>query len=219
MSKNIVVLISGSGSNLQAIIDAVSAERINGSIKKVISNKPDAYGLVRASQAGIATECIEHTKFESREAFDQEMMHSIDEAQPDVIILAGFMRILTDEFVNHFNGRMINIHPSLLPKYKGLHTHKRAIEAGDSEHGASVHFVTPALDDGPVIIQGAVSIDRDDTPESLQQKVFKIEHLIYPEAVAWICDNRIDLTDKGVTLDGKLLPETGYRLSNHDNVA
>lgn len=212
MSKNIVVLISGSGSNLQAIIDAVKAKSIDGSIKKVISNKPDAYGLIRAFKAGIPDECIDHRKFDSREDFDQALKQSIDKVNPDIVVLAGFMRILTDDFVTHYLGRMINIHPSLLPKFKGLHTHKRAIEAGEKEHGASVHFVTPALDDGPVIIQAAVSIDVQDTADSLQKKVFKLEHQIYPQAISWMCEERIALTEEGVTLDGKVLPESGHRV-------
>jgi phosphoribosylglycinamide formyltransferase 1 len=214
--KNIVVLISGSGSNLQAIIDAIAANQINGTIKKVISNKPDAYGLVRAFKSGIPDECIDHRQYESREDFDQALMRSIDKASPDLVVLAGFMRILTDGFVEHYPGRMINIHPSLLPKFKGLHTHKRAIEAGEHEHGASVHFVTPKLDDGPVIIQAAVSVDAQDTPDSLQKKVFKVEHLIYPEAIKWLCDGRIALTPEGVTLDNRLLPESGFRLQATD---
>ncbi|XOV78227.1 MAG: phosphoribosylglycinamide formyltransferase [Aestuariibacter sp.] len=216
MSKNIVVLISGSGSNLQAIIDAINAQQINGSIKKVISNKPEAYGLIRAFKSGIPDECIDHRKFESRQAFDQALMKSIDKANPDIVVLAGFMRILTDEFVEHYLGRMINIHPSLLPKFKGLHTHKRAIEAGEKEHGASVHFVTPALDDGPVIIQAAVRIDMQDTADSLQKKVFKVEHQIYPEAIKWLCEDRIALTAQGVTLDSTLLSESGFRLQALD---
>lgn len=212
MSKNIVVLISGSGSNLQAIIDAVKSGQINGQITKVISNRPDAYGLIRAFKSGIPDECIDHRKFDSREAFDLALQKSIDKCAPDVVVLAGFMRILTDEFVEHYRGKMINIHPSLLPKFKGLHTHQRAIEAGESEHGASVHFVTPALDDGPVIIQASVPIDTKETAETLQKKVFKVEHQIYPEAIKWLCDDRIAWTDNGVLLDGTPLPESGFRV-------
>ncbi|MEL7400992.1 MAG: phosphoribosylglycinamide formyltransferase, partial [Pseudomonadota bacterium] len=148
---NIVVLISGSGSNLQAILDACEAGEIPGRIAAVISNRPNAYGLQRARLAGVAAHVIDHTEFESREAFDQQLQQCIDEYQPSLVVLAGFMRILTEGFTQHFLGRMINIHPSLLPKYPGLNTHQRAIDAGDAEHGATVHFVTPVLDDGPNI--------------------------------------------------------------------
>lgn len=211
MSKRIVVLISGSGSNLQAIIDAIQVDRINGEIQAVISNRPGVLGLERAQKANIPTELLDHKDFESREAFDSAMMTLIDGYQPDLVVLAGFMRILTGEFVRHYQGRLLNIHPSLLPKYKGLHTHQRAIEAGDAEHGCTVHFVTEELDGGPLAVQGAVSIDKEDTAESLQQKVHKVEHQIYPLAVELFCAERLAWTPEGVVMDNAPLAETGYR--------
>lgn len=212
MTKRIVVLISGSGSNLQAVMDAIDAGQINGRIEAVLSNKAEAFGLERATKAGIPALILKHTDFESRESFDQAMIEKIDQHKPDLIVLAGFMRILSAEFVRHYQGRMFNIHPSLLPKYKGLHTHQRAIEAGDSEHGCTVHFVTEELDGGPLAVQGKVSIDADDSAESLQQKVHKVEHQIYPLAVEWFCADRLEWTKDGVELDGKLLPSQGYQL-------
>ena len=212
MTKRIVVLISGSGSNLQAVMDAIDAGQINGRIEAVLSNKAEAFGLERATKAGIPALILKHTDFESRESFDQAMIEKIDQHKPDLIVLAGFMRILSAEFVRHYQGRMFNIHPSLLPKYKGLHTHQRAIEAGDLEHGCTVHFVTEELDGGPLAVQGKVSIDADDSAESLQQKVHRLEHQIYPLAVEWFCADRLKWTKDGVELDGKLLPSQGYQL-------
>ena len=211
MASKIVVLISGSGSNLQAIMDAIDSGRIQGEISAVISNKAGVFGLERAEKAGIATEVLDHKTFESREAFDTALAARIDNYQPQLVVLAGFMRILTADFVRHYQGRMLNIHPSLLPKYKGLHTHQRALEAGDSEHGCTVHFVTEELDGGPLAVQGAVSIDADDDADSLQQKVHKVEHKIYPLAVELFCAERLRWSEAGVTLDGSPLPATGYR--------
>ncbi|MCV6588469.1 MAG: phosphoribosylglycinamide formyltransferase [Marinobacterium sp.] len=213
MAKQIVVLISGSGSNLQAIMDAISDGRIQGQISAVISNKAEVFGLERAENADIATEVIDHKAFESREAFDTELARRIDDYQPDLVVLAGFMRILTADFVRHYQGRMLNIHPSLLPKYKGLHTHQRALEAGDKEHGCTVHFVTEELDGGPLAVQGTVSIDADDDASSLQNKVHKVEHQIYPLAVELFCADRLVWSEQGVTLDGVPLPATGHRHS------
>lgn len=215
MTKRIVVLISGSGSNLQAIMDSIDAGQINGRIEAVLSNKAEAYGLERARNSNIPTLVLKHTDFDSRESFDQAMIKQIDTYQPDLIVLAGFMRILTAEFVRHYNGRMFNIHPSLLPKYKGLHTHQRAIDAGDKEHGCTVHFVSEELDGGPLAIQGKVSIDPEDTSESLQQKVHKVEHIIYPQAVGLFCSDRLIWSDAGVTLDGKAAPTQGFQ---HDQI-
>ncbi|WP_415901425.1 phosphoribosylglycinamide formyltransferase [Neptuniibacter sp. QD29_5] len=215
MTKRIVVLISGSGSNLQAIMDAIDAGQIDGRIEAVLSNKAEAYGLERARNSNIPTLVLKHTDFDSRESFDQAMIKQIDTYQPDLIVLAGFMRILTAEFVRHYNGRMFNIHPSLLPKYKGLHTHQRAIDAGDKEHGCTVHFVSEELDGGPLAIQGKVSIDLEDTSESLQQKVHKVEHIIYPQAVSLFCSGRLIWSDAGVTLDGKAAPTQGFQ---HDQI-
>lgn len=211
MSKRIVVLISGSGSNLQAIMDAVDAGQISGQIEAVLSNKADAYGLERARRSDIPALVLNHKDFESRELFDLAMIEKIDQYKPDLIVLAGFMRILSAHFVRHYQGRMINIHPSLLPKYKGLHTHQRAIDAGDLEHGCTVHFVTEELDGGPLAVQGKVSIDPDDSAESLQGKIHKIEHKIYPLAVEWICSERLKWTPDGIILDNKPLALQGYQ--------
>lgn len=201
----IVVLISGSGSNLQAIIDAVQEGRIRGHIAAVISNRPDAYGLKRASQAGIPTRVLDHSLYPERDQFDAELMSVIDEYQPQLIVLAGFMRILTESFVRHYEGRMLNIHPSLLPKYRGLNTHARAIDAGDSEHGVSVHFVTPELDGGPVILQARVPVESDETPQTLAARVQEKEHIIYPLAIGWYATGQLRLVNHLVQLNGKTI--------------
>ena len=213
MKKRIAVLISGSGSNLQAIIDAISANNINGEIVLVISNKADAFGLTRAKNASIPTKVLQHTQYESRLAFDQELLSSIDEFNVDLVVLAGFMRILTPQFVNHFSGRMLNIHPSLLPKYKGLDTHQRALTANDKEHGCSVHFVTPELDGGPVALQAVVKIDPQETLASLEQKVHKAEHIAYSQVVDWFCQNKLQCIDNSLYLDNELLAPSGFRLN------
>ncbi|WP_339890327.1 phosphoribosylglycinamide formyltransferase [Neptuniibacter pectenicola] len=214
MSKRIVVLISGSGSNLQAIMDAIDTGQINGRIEAVLSNKADAFGLQRAQNANIPAITLKHTDFDDRHHFDQAMIEKIDQYNPDLIVLAGFMRILTPEFVRHYQGRMFNIHPSLLPKYKGLHTHQRAIDAGDTEHGCTVHFVSEELDGGPLAVQGKVSIDVDDNEESLQQKVHAVEHVIYPLAVELYCANRLMWTQDGVVMDGNTLPPQGHQVES-----
>lgn len=179
----LVVLISGNGSNLQQFIDQIASGEIQAEISAVISNRPDAFGLVRAEKAGIQTITLDHKQFTDRESFDQSLAQIINSYEPDLIILAGFMRILSDDFVKEFDGTLINIHPSLLPKYKGLHTHKRALEDRQTEHGATVHFVTPELDSGEVILQGVVPVKPNDTEELLRQRVHQIEHIIYPEAI------------------------------------
>lgn len=179
----LVILISGRGSNMQSIIRAIEADELSAEITAVISNRPDAAGLESAANAGIATQLLDHKQYESREAFDIELARVIDSYQPDFVILAGFMRILTADFVEHFAGKLINIHPSLLPKFKGLHTHQRAIEAGEKEHGASVHFVTAELDDGPVILQAKVPVMADDTADTLAARVLIEEHKLYPDAI------------------------------------
>jgi len=202
---SIVVLISGSGSNMQAIIDYLTREKISAEIKAVISNKADALGLQRAKKAGIVTEVIEHTEFDSREGFDLAMMQSIDSYQPELIILAGFMRILTDAFVEHYTGRLINIHPSLLPHFKGLNTHQRAIDANHHQHGASVHFVSNELDGGPVIAQAAVDVNDDDNAESLRLKVLAQEHILYPLVTKWFAERRLTLENNQVYFDSKPL--------------
>lgn len=178
----IAVLVSGSGSNLQALID--NQQRYSYRIAVVLSNISDAYGLVRAQQAGIATCIVNHKDYDGREAFEQAMIAALDAYSPNCVVLAGFMRILTPVFINHYAGKMLNIHPSLLPKFKGLHTHARAIEEKETEHGASVHFVTAELDGGPVIAQGRVAVLTDDTPEQLAKRVLTVEHQLYPAVVA-----------------------------------
>ena len=188
-SYKLVVLLSGEGTNLQTIIDQIDAGKIKAEIAAVISNRADVNGLKRAEKAGIPNVVLEHTQFADREAFDQSLAQIIESYEPDLIILAGFMRILSDGFVNQFQGKLINIHPSLLPKYKGLHTHKRALENADAEHGASVHFVIPELDAGTVIIQGIVPIKPDDTEETLANRVHKIEYVIYPQAISLLIEN------------------------------
>ena len=201
----IVVLVSGSGSNLQALIDAVAEGRIRGRIAAVLSNNPQAYGLERARRAGIPAEVVDHRDFSSREDFDRALAEHIDRYRPDLVILAGFMRILTPEFVRHYQGRMLNIHPSLLPKYRGLDTHARAIAAGDREHGVSVHFVTPELDGGPVIAQARVPVLPDDTPETLAARVLQREHRLYPLVTSWYTEGRLALDDDRVLFDGRPL--------------
>ncbi|MEE1951298.1 phosphoribosylglycinamide formyltransferase [Pseudomonas alcaligenes] len=207
---NVVVLISGSGSNLQALIDSIAQDGNPARIAAVICNRADAYGLVRAQNAGIPTRVLDHKQFDGREAFDAALIEAIDGFDPQLVVLAGFMRILTGDFVRHYEGRLLNIHPSLLPKYKGLHTHQRALEAGDREHGCSVHFVTEELDGGPLVVQAVVPIESDDTPESLAQRVHRQEHQIYPLAMRWFAEGRLKLGKTGAQLDGKDLPATGH---------
>lgn len=197
----IVVLISGNGSNLQAIIDAIAAQQIAAEVVAVISNKADAYGLQRAQTVGIATRVVSNTDYQAREKYDLALMACIDEFNPDLIVLAGFMRILSNGFVEHYRGRLINIHPSLLPRHKGLHTHRRVLEAGDREHGATVHFVTPELDSGPVILQGKTPIHPADTEQGLAQRVHEIEHQIYPQAIKWFAAGHLSLAGHTVLFD------------------
>lgn len=207
---NVVVLISGSGSNLQTLIDGQQNGNLPIRIAAVISNRPDVKGLDRAKQANIPTLTLDHTQFESREAFDQAMMQAVDNYQPQLVVLAGFMRILTPEFTQHYLGRMLNIHPSLLPKYQGLHTHQRAIEAGDTEHGVTVHFVTAELDGGPAAVQAIVSILADDTATTLAQRVQEQEHVIYPLAVQWFAEQRLTMREGKAWLDQQPLPTQGH---------
>jgi len=210
VSFPIVVLISGSGSNLQALIDQSLSGGLDIEIKAVISNKADAYGLTRAKEAGIPTHHLNHKEFESREAFDAALQTCIDQHQPKLVVLAGFMRILSEGFTRHYQGRMLNIHPSLLPKYKGLNTHQRAIDAGDKVHGVSVHFVSAQLDAGAVIVQAKTDIDTEETADSLAQKVHKLEHIIYPLAVKWFSQNRLKEVNNKAILDETPLAETGF---------
>ena len=207
---NVVVLISGSGSNLQALIDSIAQDGNPARIAAVICNRADAYGLVRAQNAGIPTRVLDHKQFDGREAFDAALIEAIDGFDPQLVVLAGFMRILTGDFVRHYEGRLLNIHPSLRPKYKGLNPHQRALEAGDREHGCSVHFVTEELDGGPLVVQAVVPVESDDTPESLAQRVHRQEHHIYPLAMRWFAEGRLKLGKTGAQLDGKDLPATGH---------
>lgn len=212
MSHRLVVLISGSGTNLQAIIDAIGCGELNACIELVISNQEGATGLARARQAGIATRVLPHRAYPTREAFDLDLMAAIDEQQPDTVVLAGFMRILTDAFVHHFQGRLLNIHPSLLPRYPGLHTHRQALAAGDREHGCSIHFVTDELDGGPVVARAPVPVLKNDTEESLSKRVQSREHVLYPLVLSWRAAGRLKLAEEGVLLDGKRLAQEGYCL-------
>lgn len=200
----VVVLISGNGSNLQALIDKQNAHY---KILAVISNKADAYGLERAKQAHIPAHTISHKDFPDRESFDLAMAEIIDQYQPGLVVLAGFMRILTEAFVLRYEGRMLNIHPSLLPKYKGLNTHQRAIESKDQIHGVSIHFVSHELDGGPVIIQASVPVHEGDDAKQLAQRVQEKEHLIYPLAIEWFASGRLRLENNAAILDGQRLEQ------------
>jgi len=206
---SVVVLISGNGSNLQALIDAstTSGYRVSG----VISNKADAYGLERAARAGIGTRVLSHDDFADRESFDQQLMQEIDAFAPDLVVLAGFMRILSRGFVQHYAGRLLNIHPSLLPDYRGTRTHERVLEAGETQHGVSVHFVTEELDGGPVILQAVVPVEPADTRDLLAARIARQEHLIYPRVVSWFAAGRLQMQEDAALLDGERLPGNGIR--------
>lgn len=203
----VVVLISGSGSNLQALIDAGAAGGVPIELRAVVSNRADAYGLERAAAAGIPGHVIDHRRFPGAGGFSRALRECIDPYAPGLVVLAGFMRILDAGFVAHYRDRLINLHPSLLPKYPGLHTHRRVLEHGDRVHGASVHFVTEDLDAGPVIIQGRIGVEPTDTPDSLQEKVHRVEHRILPRAVDWFARGRLSLVGDKVLLDGRVSPE------------
>jgi phosphoribosylglycinamide formyltransferase-1 len=200
----IVALISGNGSNLQAIVDAIQ-RGLPAEIRAVISNRAGAYGLTRAKNAGIPAEILLADDYMSREDYDRALQDKIDHYQPRLVILAGFMRILSDRFVNHYLGRLINIHPSLLPKYRGLNTHQRAIDAKEAWHGATVHFVTPELDSGPAIVQAKMPVLENDTAETLANRVLQQEHCIYPLAIRWIAEGRLEFRNNQVYLDNQLL--------------
>ncbi|PXY96649.1 phosphoribosylglycinamide formyltransferase [Frischella perrara] len=210
MKKRIIVLVSGNGSNLQAIINACQNNLINGKIVAVISNKPDVYSLMRAKQATIPSHVINHKEFATREAFDHQLQLQIEQYQPDLIVLAGYMRILTPHFVQHYSGKMLNIHPSLLPKYPGLNTHRRAMEAGDKEHGTTVHFVTDELDGGPIILQAKVPIFDNDEEQDIVERVLAQEHQIYPLVIKWFCDDRLTMINGRAYLDQTMIPKSGY---------
>jgi phosphoribosylglycinamide formyltransferase-1 len=200
----IVVLISGNGSNLQAIIDA-SRDSLPVDIRAVISNRGDAYGLTRAAHAGIATAVVDNRNFQSRGAYDQALQQQIDRFEPQLVVLAGFMRILTDAFVNRYEGKLINIHPSLLPKFRGLNTHQRALDDRESEHGATVHYVTPELDGGPAILQARVPVLAGDDATLLAQRVLQMEHQIYPLVIRWIAEARLQYRNHQVYFDAQVL--------------
>lgn len=203
----ILALISGGGSNLQSLIDAVEEGRINAVISAVISNRPSAYGLQRAQIHGIASDVIDHRHYSGRHEFEKALRDRIETYSPALVLMAGFMRVLTEEFVACYEGRLLNIHPSLLPDFRGLHTHNRAIDAGVQVHGCSVHFATSDLDSGPVILQASVSVLPIDDAESLAARVLEKEHIIYPLAVKWFCEGRLRLHQNAAELDGKSLAE------------
>ena len=225
----IVVLLSGSGSNLQALIDS----GLSSCIQLVVSNKANAFGIERAKKAGIATAVVPHAEFDGRKSFESALIQEIDKVQPDLVVLAGFMRILTAHFVTKFCGRLLNIHPSLLPKYQGLNTHQRAIDAGDPEAGASIHLVTEELDGGPVLAQARVPILDGDSAETLAKRVLTREHKLYAHVVRWFVDRRMSFQSADSTkvgekdtesvsqaimgeplLDGKPFPEWGYDVTD-----
>ncbi len=198
-----VILISGQGSNMQAIVQACQAGECAADVAAVIASRAQTAGLTWAAEQGIKTVGLAHTAFSSRESFDAALAESIDQFAPDYVLLAGFMRVLTPGFVERYAGRLVNIHPSLLPAFPGLHTHAQAIATGVQSHGCTVHFVTPVLDHGPIIAQGVVPVLNDDTPETLAQRVLGIEHLIYPQVACWLAQGRVHLTsDQRVQVDG-----------------
>ena len=211
MSKRIAVLLSGRGSNFQSILSASQSGTLGGDIALVISNRPGAGGLDIARDAGIETALIDHQAYSTREAFDADLAGALESQSPDLIVLAGFMRILTPEFVSRFAGRLMNIHPSLLPLYPGLHTHQRALDAGDVHAGATVHYVTGELDGGPPVLQAKVTVEPDDDADSLAARVLRLEHQIYPQAIAWHLSERLQFTAGRLTLDGVALPPTGQQ--------
>lgn len=202
MTCPVTVLISGEGSNLQALLDDAAIPGAPYRIQQVVCNRPNAHGLDRAREAGVPTEVVDHRDFPNREAFDEQLLAALAARPPELVVLAGFMRILTSGFITPWTGRLLNIHPSLLPAHKGLHTHSRALQAGDREHGATVHFVVPELDAGPTILQARVPILPEDTPDALAARVLVEEHRIYPQAVRWFAQGRLRLRDGRAWLDG-----------------
>ncbi|SEJ27714.1 phosphoribosylglycinamide formyltransferase [Paraburkholderia diazotrophica] len=198
--KNLVILISGRGSNMEAIVRACASEGWPARIAAVIANRPDAAGLVFAASQGIATVVVDHRQFPDRETFDAALAREIDSFEPDLVVLAGFMRVLTNGFVDRYAGRMLNVHPSLLPSFPGLKTHQQALDAGVRLHGASVHFVTSQLDHGPIVVQSAVPVLAGDDAATLAARVLETEHVIYPRAVRWFVEGRIALDGLRVTV-------------------
>lgn len=208
----IIILISGNGSNLQAIIDTIQQEKLPIQVALVISDRPSAFGLERAQKARIKTTVISSKDHATRESYDKALQETIDQQDPDLIVLAGFMRILGKAFVQHFLGRLINIHPSLLPHYKGLHTHEKVLAAKEKEHGATVHLVTEDLDGGPILAFSKLNVEPDDTPESLQQRVHLLEHRLYPTVIRWFAEDRLSCLPEGVFFEGKHIPANGILL-------
>jgi phosphoribosylglycinamide formyltransferase-1 len=198
--KKIVILISGRGSNMEAVVRACKREGWPAEVRAVVSNRPDAAGLGFAEANGIATAVVDHRDFAERAAFDAALAAAIDAHAPDLVVLAGFMRVLTDDFVHHYAGRMLNVHPSLLPCFPGLKTHQQALDAGVRVHGASVHFVTPTLDHGPIVAQGAVPVIAGDDAAALATRVLAVEHIIYPRAVRWFVEGRLAIDGERVVL-------------------
>ena len=211
MSCRTAILISGSGTNLQAFIDAVAAGDLDLDLCVVFSNDPDAFGLKRAEKAGIPTACIRHGDYPDRGSFDRAVIEELDRFNPDLLILAGFMRILSPMFVEHYEGKILNIHPALLPKYPGLNTHQRALDAGDEWHGSTVHFVTEELDSGPRVLQGRLRIDPNESADDLQTRVQAIEHQIYPEAAGLVGSGRVIFKDGKSWVDGEVAEEPFVR--------
>jgi len=201
------ILVSGSGSNLQSFIDQVADNRVDLEIAVVMANRRDAHGLVRAKTSGIETSCIEHGQFADRASFDRAIAKELDRFAPELIILAGFMRILSPWFVQYFEGKILNIHPALLPLYTGLHTHDRVLQAGDSHHGSTIHFVTEELDGGPRILAGRIAIRADDTADTLMSRVQAVEHQIYPQAAQLFAEGRVTYKDGNAWLDGQILTD------------
>lgn len=208
--KKLVILISGTGSNLQAIIHACRSGLLAADIAAVVSNKASAGGLSYARQAGIPALSLDPSAFTDRQQFDRQLMAEIDSFDPDLVVLAGYMRILSPEFVARYAGRMINVHPSLLPAYPGLHTHRQVLENGDTEHGSSVHFVTEELDGGPVILQARIPVVHGDTEQQLQARVKAEEHTLYPRVIRWFLEGRLALRNNQAWLDNAPLPPGGY---------
>ncbi|HZZ12750.1 MAG TPA: phosphoribosylglycinamide formyltransferase [Paraburkholderia sp.] len=210
--KKLVILISGRGSNMEAIVRACAAEGWPAQVAAVIANRPDAAGLAFAASHGIATAVVDHRQFPDRESFDAALAREIDGFTPDLVVLAGFMRVLTPGFVDHYAGRMLNVHPSLLPSFPGLKTHQQALDAGVRLHGASVHFVTSQLDHGPIVAQSVVPVMTGDTPAMLAERVLATEHIIYPRAVRWFVEGRVALDGLRVTLTP---PEPQWLFAGH----
>lgn len=204
---NLVVIISGNGSNLQSIIDAIESGRLNARIAAVISNNADAYGLTRAKRHDIETSVIDHRRFDSREAFDQQLLQTVNQYQPDYILLAGFMRILGSDFIQAYRHKILNIHPSLLPQYKGLNTYQRAMENNEPEHGVSIHLVTAELDDGPILLQGRYPIESGDSVEGLRSKGHALEHRMYPAILQWLGSGDLQINGDSIVYRNQTVHE------------